>query len=112
MIIFALISSVFLWFSQLLFGNKPIKDITINDIQDYFNSMQHLSKVTIKGHKVFLTQIFDSAVEDEIIAKNPVRSQRLTNPGKESKGVHALPVEDMIDIMENIGRMTNPYETL
>ena len=46
------------------------------------------------------------------IAKNPVRSQRLTNPGKESKGVHALPVEDMIDIMENIGRMSNPYEAL
>ena len=94
------------------FGDKPIEDITINDIQDYFNSMQHLSKVTIKGHKVFLTQIFDSAVEDEIIAKNPVRSQRLTNPGKESKGVHALPIEHMIDIMENIGRMSNPYEAL
>lgn len=94
------------------FGNKPIEDITINDIQDYFNSMQHLSKVTIKGHKVFLTQIFDSAVEDELIPKNPVRSQRLTNPGKESKGVHALPVEHMIDIMENIGRMSNPYEAL
>lgn len=44
--------------------------------------------------------------------RNPVRSQRLTNPGKESKGVHALPLEDMIDIMENIGRMADPYEAL
>lgn len=97
---------------ERFFGNTPIESITVNDIQDYFNSLKHLSKVTIKGHKTFLTQIFDSAVEDEIITKNPVRSQRLMNPGRESKGVHALPVEAMIDIMEGIERMPDPSEAI
>lgn len=97
---------------ERFFCDKPIEEIAVNDIQNYFNTLKHLSKITIKGHKTFLTQIFDSVVEDEIIAKNPVRSQRLTNPGRESKGIHALPVDAMIDIMEGIERMANPSEAL
>lgn len=62
-----------------------IEGITANDIQDYFNSLKHLSKITTKEHKTFLTQIFDSAMEDGIIMKTPSTVSGLPTPAGKAR---------------------------
>lgn len=64
------------------FGALKITQITVNVIQDWMNDEadKGLSKKMIHNIKQLLTQILDSAVEDEIIPRNPCTSKKLFNP--------------------------------
>ncbi len=97
------------------FGNTPIGNIKTADIQVYFDSLceQGYSRETILKIKNTISPAFDSAVEDELISRNPVKSQRLkinTNKGEHHK---ALPREKMrlikkglLDLDERERKMT------
>ena len=72
------------------FGEKLISEITVHDIQCYINEKsQSLTAKTIKEHLNLLRPIFDAAVEDELIDKNPCSSSRITIVGQKSKKVLA-----------------------
>lgn len=87
------------------FGNKVLEGFTVDDIQDYLNSMQHLKKPTIDQRKTFLGEILDAACEDGIIKKNPAKSRRLTNPGKESDGISSMLRDDYRRLLEKLSTM-------
>lgn len=58
------------------FGARAIKEIKSSQIQEYFrNKRKLLSKDTLKKHKFCLQSIFDLAIDDDIITKNPVTSR-------------------------------------
>lgn len=60
------------------FGKRKISAIKQIDIQTYFNSKQSdLSLETMKMHRVALHKIFESAVQNDIILKNPCDGIRL-----------------------------------
>lgn len=76
------------------FGDLDIEDIKVDDIQRFFNQIDG-AKTTKHKPKVVLNMIFDSAVDDEIIKKNPARSSRLKIDGNASKDTPPYTVDQM-----------------
>ena len=76
------------------FGDFNIEDITTDDVQRFFNSVEG-AKTTKHKPKVVLNMVFNSAVEDEIIKKNPVKSSRLKIDGNASKDTPPYSVDEM-----------------
>lgn len=53
------------------FGNARLIDIRKNDIELYLQAKKELAKTTLKSHLNVLNEIFNNAVDNDIIAKNP-----------------------------------------
>lgn len=66
------------------FGEMPVEDITTDEVQRLFNSMD-TAKATKDKVKIVLNQILDAAKDDKLIADNPMRSKRLRITGTASK---------------------------
>ena len=66
------------------FGDLPIDSITVDRVQDFMllEADNGKAKASINRIMQLLTQIMDSAVEDELILKNPCKSKRLYNPSE------------------------------
>lgn len=69
-------------------GDLPVDRITRKDIQGLFNALNGMSKSTIRKAKLTLAQIFDSAQEDELIARTPMR--RVSLPDGAQKTVRPV----------------------
>ena len=65
-----------------VFGEKDIREITTDDIQQFMNSKAAMSRKSIHEMVMVLGMVLESAMEDEIITRNPARSKRLKNPSK------------------------------
>lgn len=60
------------------FGKHRLADIKQIDIQNYFNAKgKELTLETLKKHKMALNRIFESALLNEIISRNPCISIKL-----------------------------------
>ena len=75
-------------------GNQYIEDITTADLQALFNSVGG-AKTSKDKVKAVLSQIFGLALEDGIIAKNPLSSKRLKITGAKSVQTKPYSVEQM-----------------
>ena len=84
------------------FGCKPLEELTVDDIQDYLNSMQHLVRSTVNARHKCLKAILNAACEDGIIQKNPAASSRLMNPGTTNTGIHAMKRDDYRKLLEKL----------
>lgn len=62
------------------FGDRDIPAITQKDIQIFLNGLQGRAESYVRDILNILRQILDSAVDDEIIRRNPARSKRIINP--------------------------------
>ena len=71
------------------FGDLPIDSITVDRVQDFMllEADNGSAKASINRIMQLLTQIMDSAVEDELIIKNPCKSKRLYNPSEKQQKV-------------------------
>ena len=69
------------------FGEMHLGDISTATVQSFYNAKaaSGYATSTIKHIKCLLSQILDSAVEDDLIPKNPLRSKRLTIIRRETK---------------------------
>jgi len=55
------------------FGDKPIQNVTLQDIQDYeIAKAERLSASTVKKHRELLKSVFLDACRKQIISKNPM----------------------------------------
>lgn len=89
------------------FGKIPIGDITTADIQVWFDELcdKGYARASIQKLRHTISPAFDSAVEDEIIRRNPMKSQRLKiNTDKESHH-KAIPSAQMRELRAGIGRL-------
>lgn len=85
------------------FGNRRLDRIRTTDIQRWFNSLANTySKETILKIKNIMSPVFDAAVEDEIIDRNPMASKRIGIGGKETVHHKAIPKEKMEYIRDHI----------
>lgn len=75
-------------------GAKNIEEITVADVQEIFNSISG-TKATKDKVKMVLNMIFEAAIEDKIIEKNPLKSKQLKIKGKASKATEPYSVEQM-----------------
>ena len=81
------------------FGTKRMDRIRTKDIQRWFNSLaKSYSKETILKIKNIMSPVFDAAVEDDILDRNPIASKRITIKGKETVHHKAIPREKMKEI--------------
>lgn len=76
------------------FGDMDIEDITTNHIQQLFNTIDG-AKSSKDKIKIVLNQILQSAIDDGIIFKNPLKSSRLRIEGNMSKETQPYSLEEM-----------------
>lgn len=82
-------------------GDKDIGKITREDVQSYINSKAtELCKKTIQEHIIFLRTVFDEAVDDGLIARNPFKSSCLKVKGKPSEKRKRFSDEEF-DVLEH-----------
>lgn len=87
-----------------VFGKMDIEDITVDDIQRFFNRMSGAKSTKNKVRLVF-NMIFEAAIEDDIVMKNPLKSKRLKITGTASIPTKEYTVEQMRQIVANIPKV-------
>ena len=90
--------------------SKSVEDITVDDVQRLFNSMEGASKATKDKARMVLNQILNSAVEDQIIEKNPLNSNRLKITGEPSKPTEPYTVEQMRYLVKHLDDIKKPRD--
>ena len=90
--------------------SKAIEDITVDDVQRLFNSMEGTAKTTKDKARMVLNQILNSAVEDQIIEKNPLNSNRLKITGEPSKPTEPYTVEQMRYLVKHLDDIKKPRD--
>ena len=80
-------------------GELRVDRITTTLLQKWFNEMAtEYSKETILKIKNILSPVLDSAVEEDYISRNPLKSQRLEIGGKDTVHHNAIPKAKMDEI--------------
>lgn len=92
------------------FKDMFIEDVTVTDLQCFFNSMDGLAKESKLKVKTPLLMIFDMAVENGLIAKNPMKSRLFKINGAKSKETDPYTKEQMHYLVSNIGNLENPCD--
>lgn len=88
-------------------GHKAVEDITTDDLQRMFNGMSG-AKATKEKARIVLNMVFDTALEDGIISKNPMKSKRLKITGSASKETPPYTVEQMQFLVERLEKVQEP----
>ena len=89
-----------------VFGMKRIDRIRTMELQRWFNTLaKQYSRETILKIKNIMSPVFDAAVEDDLIAKNPLASKRIEIGGKETVHHKAIPKEKLLEIKMAAGTL-------
>lgn len=91
------------------FEGIAVEDITTDEIQRLFNSMDR-AKATKDKVKIVLNQILEAAKDDKLIADNPLKSKRLRITGTASKATQPYSVEQMRYLVQHIPNIQNPVD--
>lgn len=67
------------------FKGKRLRDITTKDVQGFYDERAEYSNSTCRHWRTLLYGIFNSAIEDNLLAKNPAKSVRLTMSKKKTE---------------------------
>jgi len=86
------------------FDQMALSSIDTLTIQEFFQTKQHLSKSYTKQMLIMLHEIFENAVEDGKIPKDPTLSKRITLPDKATTR-EALDPEEFFDIISHIDEL-------
>lgn len=78
-----------------------LDEITPDEIQAFFNTKMHMCRSTMQKMKIVIHQVFQSAIEDGYVQRNPASSSRLTI-SKRATGRTALPLTDVEDIVRQL----------
>lgn len=77
-----------------VFGNKQLRDIRTDNIQRFYNSMSEKhARNTLEICRAILNGVFQQAVKDEIVQKNPVKNATLPK-GLTKAGRDAMTVKE------------------
>ena len=88
------------------FGEKNISDISVSDVQKLFNSMQVSIASKFKVKQV-LNMIFNMAIDDGLIERNPLQSSRIRITGASSEFRKEYTLEQMREIIKNVRMVKN-----
>lgn len=93
------------------FGDMAIEDIGTDEVQKLFNGMKG-AKATKDKAKLVLNMIFEAAIEDEIIQKNPLKSRRVKITGKSSQLTKEYSVEQMRYLILHLKDVQRPDDRM
>lgn len=90
-------------------GNMKLSDVKPMHCQNVLNQMKDNYRTsTIYQARITLACMFSDAVENDVIAKNPVTKAVKYNIGKESKKIRALTIEEQKKFLE-VAKCTSNY---
>lgn len=84
------------------FGEMYVDKIQPRHIQSYLNDHADLAAKTLREHLLLLIQIFDYAIAEDLITKNPAKSKILRNPSKIVTTREALTEDAVTDIYDHL----------
>lgn len=91
------------------FAGMLISAITTEDVQKYLKRKEEYSKSQVRDVMWMMRSVFNSAVEDGIITRNPMVSDRISNTSKRKASERmALSPEQQADIISHIGDLDEP----
>lgn len=93
------------------FQGLAVEDIGPDEVQRLFNGMNG-AKATKDKARMVLNQILDAAVEDKLLASNPLKSRRVKITGEASKATPPYSVEQMRYLVQHIGDIQNPVDRM
>lgn len=93
------------------FGKKAVEDITIDDVQRLFNGIEG-TKATKDKVRTVLDMILAMAVEDDLLAKNPLKSKRLRITGKASKATPPYEVSEMQYFVDSLDKIKGQQDRM
>ena len=88
-----------------------VEDIGPDEVQRLFNRMSG-AKTTKDKARMVLNQILDAAVEDKLLASNPLKSRRVKITGEASKATPPYSAEQMRYLVQHIGDIQNPVDRM
>ena len=86
------------------FAGKRMDEISRKDIQEFLTERKSYARSTLHTLKIILQEVFDSAIEDGIVTKNPAASKRLTLSDKVTERQEVQP-EHMREILTQLDRL-------
>ena len=91
-----------------LIGDMLLKDVKPLHCQNVLNQMgEKYANSVIEHSRLVMWMMFDNAVENEIIAKNPVTRNVKCTTGRESKKKRALTIEEQKIFLETVKGSSN-----
>lgn len=81
-------------------GASPLNSLTRQMVEDYFNSLTHLSYVTHNRHQTIIQSVFNFAIEQGYLQSNPLSHLKRRKPDQQ-KGEHGS---------DEITRYLNPQQ--
>lgn len=82
-------------------GEMDIEDVTTDHIQALFNGM-NAAKASKDKTRMVLNMVFETALDEGIIAKNPMKSRRLRITGRASEPTEEYSIEQMRYLVRHI----------
>ena len=82
------------------FRNAKLAAIRPIDIQEFFNSMSVLSQSALDKLKITLRAIFETAIENELIIRNPVKRSIKPKSDNKSDAKRAYTRDEAIDLVK------------
>ena len=92
-----------------VFAGMNIEDILPADVQRVFNGMEGAKETKIKVKNV-LNMVFEQALDDNLIQRNPLRSRSIRITGRASKPTEPYSVAQMRFLVQGIGQVLNPQD--
>lgn len=84
-------------------GKTPIDEITTDELKRWFDGMsKKYTRETLLKIKNHMSPAFDSAVEDDLIKRNPFKSQKFKIIAKAGEHHKAIPTEKMKHFRANL----------
>lgn len=80
-------------------GKEPLSSINTERLQEFFNSHTDMCESTLKKIRGFISPIFDCAVEEGIIDRNPVSSKRIRIKGVAEKSPDAISTDNIQKVL-------------
>lgn len=84
------------------FKGMRLEEITTSTIQELYNAKATMAKSTVRQMRIILHQVFDLAVEDEYMKRNPTNSKRLFISSDKEQKREALEDSELRGIIRGI----------
>ena len=92
-----------------VFAEMNVEDVLPAHVQLVFNKIDGAKETKIKVKNV-LNMIFEQAMEDHLIQRNPLRSRSIRITGRASRPTEPYSVSQMRFLVGNIGRVNKPLD--
>ena len=91
------------------FKGRSIATITTAEIQEWLGTKSDYSASTLRDMMALMRAIFSDAVDDGVIQRNPMNSDRITNPStKPPNERRSLTMEEQADIIAHLDELKEP----